>query len=663
MREVQVTFDCADPARSARFWSEVLGYQMQPPPPVRHVGRRLWTPGVPEEQRNAASAAVSTRERVRPAAVLPAGARGQDREEPRAPRRPRRPGLQGDERMAALEAEAERLVALGATRLERTSPAADRAPATSSCTTPRATSSASTEAALGRLRERTARRRQTPTPPRAWVGVGGRAAGLRARGLPPLLARRGRPRGRRPLRHLRLPAGDVHDAPAAGVRRDADPGRAARATGSAPRSVLLVGTTADRPGAGRLRPRRLLRRRPGRPGLRRHRRRDDLHLRAAAGQQLVPAAPDPAGHPAHRHPRPARRGGRRRTDDLGARPPRLDPRLPDRGRRSGLVAGGGGAACCSHDSPDHRHLRGAAAVGAAVRHSLRASWAQPGTRLGFWMHFTTQFSATMPSLLWGYPFFVTGEGRSPATAGAAADRHGGGDDGAPARSSAGWSAPIPWHRSTMVLGIVGAIVTVWTVVLVWPGDAPLPLLVVLVAGHRRRRPGLDDRLRRRPHLQPGAPAGQRHRDHQPGRLPGQLVLVVAIGVVLDWRTPGGGTRYPPSAFRWAMSLQYVLWALGLVQIYRYRRRTRAKLLRSARERDGQAQSAHQAGDHQATYSTPATPDDHSRPAWLVLGDVSVRPHAGQLGERQGQQLEAQGLQLRRFSARRGLATAARLAGY
>ena len=31
----------------------------------------------------------------------------------------------------------------------------------------------------------------------------------------------------------------------------------------------------------------------------------------------------------------------------------------------------------------------------------------------------------------------------------------------------------PWHRSTMVLTIVGALVTVWTAVLVWPGDAPL----------------------------------------------------------------------------------------------------------------------------------------------------------------------------------------------
>jgi hypothetical protein len=53
-----------------------------------------------------------------------------------------------------------------------------------------------------------------------------------------------------------------------------------------------------------------------------------------------------------------------------------------------------------------------------------------------------------------------------------------------------------------------------------------------------------------------------------------LLLVVVVGVVLDWRTPGDSTAYTPSAFRWAMSAQYVLWAVGLVQVYRYRVRTR-----------------------------------------------------------------------------------------
>src|SRR3954449_9583457 len=33
VRQVQVTFDCAQPERVARFWCEVLGYVVPPPPP------------------------------------------------------------------------------------------------------------------------------------------------------------------------------------------------------------------------------------------------------------------------------------------------------------------------------------------------------------------------------------------------------------------------------------------------------------------------------------------------------------------------------------------------------------------------------------------------------------------------------------------------------
>jgi hypothetical protein len=31
-KDVQITFDCADPDALARFWAEVLGYTLQPPP-------------------------------------------------------------------------------------------------------------------------------------------------------------------------------------------------------------------------------------------------------------------------------------------------------------------------------------------------------------------------------------------------------------------------------------------------------------------------------------------------------------------------------------------------------------------------------------------------------------------------------------------------------
>jgi hypothetical protein len=53
--------------------------------------------------------------------------------------------------------------------------------------------------------------------------------------------------------------------------------------------------------------------------------------------------------------------------------------------------------------------------------------------------------------------------------------------------------------------------------------------------------------------------------------------VLAIGVVLDWRTAGPSADYSPSSFVWAMSCQYVLWALGLVQLVRYRVRARQRL--------------------------------------------------------------------------------------
>ena len=57
------------------------------------------------------------------------------------------------------------------------------------------------------------------------------------------------------------------------------------------------------------------------------------------------------------------------------------------------------------DAPEGRSLRGPRMSWQTVSTSLRSSWRHPGTRLGFWMHFTTQFSATTFTLLWGYPFW------------------------------------------------------------------------------------------------------------------------------------------------------------------------------------------------------------------------------------------------------------------
>jgi hypothetical protein len=101
VKQIQVTFDCAEPERVAQFWCEVLGYVVPPSPPDPQgswsacidpsgVGPRLFFQRVPEgkvvKNRLHLDVRVGT-------------------------------GLVGEERLAALEAECARLVALGAVRV------------------------------------------------------------------------------------------------------------------------------------------------------------------------------------------------------------------------------------------------------------------------------------------------------------------------------------------------------------------------------------------------------------------------------------------------------------------------------------------------------------------------------------------------------------------
>jgi hypothetical protein len=115
IREVQVTFDCADPQRVALFWCEVLGYVL-PPAPDGYGSWAAFEETLPIEQRGSAYACQDPTgsgprlffQRVPEEKVV----KNRLHLDVRVGK-----GMVGDERVAALEAECARLEALGATRV------------------------------------------------------------------------------------------------------------------------------------------------------------------------------------------------------------------------------------------------------------------------------------------------------------------------------------------------------------------------------------------------------------------------------------------------------------------------------------------------------------------------------------------------------------------
>ncbi|WP_428965603.1 MFS transporter [Micromonospora fluostatini] len=253
-----------------------------------------------------------------------------------------------------------------------------------------------------------------------------------------------------------------------------------------------------------------------------------------------------------------------------------------------LVAAGLGAtavtmvAVAVRDSPDRGVPAAPPPALALVRRRLVEAWAHPGTRLGLWTHFVTPFSGAVFALLWGYPFLVQGQGLAPTTAASlitlmiiAGIGFGPG--------IAQLCARHPFHRSALVLSLVAVTATVWTAVLVWPGPAPRWLLVLLVLALALNGPGsmigFDYARTSNPVHRMGSATGIVNV----GGFVASIVLVLAVGVVLDLATPAGHAAPTLDAFRWAFALQYPLWALGVVQVLRYRTANRRHAAAQAAE--------------------------------------------------------------------------------
>jgi len=226
------------------------------------------------------------------------------------------------------------------------------------------------------------------------------------------------------------------------------------------------------------------------------------------------------------------------------------------------------------DSPDGAASTEESPGWAQIRHDLVSAWQHPGTRLGLWAHFTTQFSGTVFVMLWGYPFLISGEGLTRQSASALFT----------VMVIAGMAAgPVigvlvsrhPLRRSWLVLGIIGSAMAVWAVVLSLSTPAPLWLLLVLVLVLSVCGPGSMIGFDYARTFNPPNRFGTATGIVNVGGFVASLVTILLVGLVLD--LVGQGETYTLSGFRVALSVQYLVWFVGLAGFLRARRRVRARM--------------------------------------------------------------------------------------
>ncbi len=207
---------------------------------------------------------------------------------------------------------------------------------------------------------------------------------------------------------------------------------------------------------------------------------------------------------------------------------------------------------------------------------VRLAMSPAGTRLGFWTHFTSLFSANTLALLWGVPFFVTAQELTRAEASALltvltiAKMVAGPIAGA-------YTARHPLRRSWMVLGSAVTTAVAWIVLLVPSTPRPMWELVIFMAIVGAGGPvsliGMDYARTFAPRAQLGTATGFVNM----GGFVSTIASVLLVGLVLQVASPAGSSVYSLDEYRIAFAALLLPWVAGVVGVVRNRRLTRAEM--------------------------------------------------------------------------------------
>ena len=227
----------------------------------------------------------------------------------------------------------------------------------------------------------------------------------------------------------------------------------------------------------------------------------------------------------------------------------------------------------SNEAPGTKHLEGSVSLRGAIN-QLVQNVRNPGIRLAFWTHFSTQPTTTSISLLWAVPYLVTAEGQSHEFAALTLTL----------MVVFGFvTGPIiaeicaraPELRTKLVYSVVGITVAAWLVLLLVPGKASSGLLLacflVISIGGPASMVAFDFSKDYAPRQRLGSANGFANV----GGFLATFVMMYLTGLVIDLlHDPASGVdRYNVDSFRWGFAAQFIVIAVGITLFTIEKRRT------------------------------------------------------------------------------------------
>ena len=210
---------------------------------------------------------------------------------------------------------------------------------------------------------------------------------------------------------------------------------------------------------------------------------------------------------------------------------------------------------------------------------LLENFRNPGVRMAFWTHFSTQPTTTSISLLWAAPYLVTAQGQTHEFVALTLSL----------MVLFGFiTGPIiaeicaraPRLRARLVYTVVSTTIGAWLVLILYPGSAPSAVLLscflVISIGGPASMVAFDYSK----DFVPKSKLGSANGFANVGGFLATFVMMYLTGLVIDllFNPESGVQRYNLDSFRWGFAAQFLVIAVGLTFFTVERRKTTKSVL-------------------------------------------------------------------------------------